>query len=152
MWYHCHLFSASSWTRQSRPLLFFHRGCTFLDGEDNCMLSVPSSTSDLHYCCWQSVENCQVVCAVAFTSLCHAFWFSLQGCSLYCFSVFVFLPTRCLLEVSRLIGLTLRPSAPVCCCHRDSFTRGRLAFAQEAVRVSSTHSPRLFLHVMTCAW
>ena len=33
-----------------------------------------------------------------------------------------------------LLGLTLRPSAPFCCCHRDSLTRGRLAFAQEAVR------------------
>ena len=40
---------------------------------------------------------------------------------------------RCLLDVSRLLGLTLRPSAPVCCCHRDSLTRGMLAFAQEAV-------------------
>ena len=41
----------------------------------------------------------------------------------------------CLLDVSRLLGLTLRPSAPVCCCHPDSLTRGRLAIEQEAVRV-----------------
>ena len=46
----------------------------------------------------------------------------------------VVLPTRCLLDVSRLLGLTLRPSAPVYRCHRDSFTRGRLALAQESVR------------------
>ena len=26
----------------------------------------------------------------------------------------------CLLDVSRLLGLTLRPSSLVCCCHRDS--------------------------------
>ena len=41
----------------------------------------------------------------------------------------------CLLVLSRLHGLTLRPSAPVCCCQRDSLTRGRLAIVQEAVRV-----------------
>ena len=40
-------------------------------------------------------------------------------------------PRVCLLDVSSLLVLTLRPSAPVCCCHRDSLTRGRLAFAQE---------------------
>ena len=50
------------------------------------------------------------------------------------FVCLVVLPTRCLLDVSRLFGLTLRPSALVCCCHRDSLTRGRLALAQEAVR------------------
>ena len=44
-------------------------------------------------------------------------------------------PRVCLLDVSRLLGLILRPSAPVCCCHRDSLTRGRLALVQEAVRV-----------------
>ena len=44
-------------------------------------------------------------------------------------------PRVCLLDVSRLLGLTMRPSAPVCCCHRDSLTRGRLAVVQEAVRV-----------------
>ena len=44
------------------------------------------------------------------------------------------LPTRCLLDVSRLLGLTLRTTALVFRCHRDSLTRGRLALAQEAVR------------------
>ena len=42
----------------------------------------------------------------------------------------------CLLDVSRLLGLTLRPSAPFCCCHWDSLTRGWLAIVQEAERVS----------------
>ena len=42
--------------------------------------------------------------------------------------------TRFLLVVSRLQDLTLRPSAPDCCCFRDSLTRGRLAIEQEAVR------------------
>ena len=51
-----------------------------LASSDNCMLSVPLSTSDLYNSCWQSGENCQVASAVAFTLLCHAFWFSLKGC------------------------------------------------------------------------
>ena len=66
-------------------------------------------------------------------------------------ALFLSCPRVCLLDVSYLLGLTLRPSAPVCCCHQDSLTRGRLAFEQEAVRVSSSHSPRLVLHVMACA-
>ena len=65
---------------------------------------------------------------------------------------FVVLPTRCLHDVSCLFGLTLRPSAPVFCCHQDSLTRGRLASEQEAVRVSSFQFPRLILHVMTCGY
>ena len=63
-----------------------------LDGEDNCMLSVPFTTSDLHYSCWQSGENCQVVTAGALTLLCYAFWFCLKGgCSPY-FSVLLSFP------------------------------------------------------------
>ena len=57
----------------------------------------------------------------------------------------------CLFDVSCLLGLTLRHFAPVCSCHRDSLTRWRLALVQEAVRVSSSHSPRLVLHVMAYA-
>ena len=52
------------------------------------------------------------------------------------------LPTCYLPHDSRLLGLTLRPSAPVCCCHPVSWARGRLAFAQEAVRVSPSLSSR----------
>ena len=74
----------------------------FLDGEDNCMLSVPLSTSDLRYSCRQSGENCQVVSAGAFTLLCHALWFSLKGCFCPCFSFFCCLAhalsARCLVS------------------------------------------------------
>ena len=42
-------------------------------------------------------------------------------------------PRGSLLDGSRLLGLTLRHSAPVCCCHQDSLTRWRLAFAQPRV-------------------
>ena len=62
------------------------------------------------------------------------------------------LPTSYLLHESRLLGLTLRPSAPVCCCHRLFRARGRLASAQEAVRCP----PLFFLHsvllVVALAW
>ena len=67
-----------------------------------------------------------------------------------CLSDLAVLPTCSLLHDSRLLGLTLRPSASVFCCHQDSLTRGRLAFEQEAVRVSSSHSLRLVLHVVAC--
>ena len=50
----------------------------------------------------------------------------------------------CLLDVSRLLGLTLRHSAPVCSCHRNSFTRWRLALAHVAARLVSSASSQLF--------
>ena len=67
------------------------------------------------------------------------------------FVTFVLLSSSrvCLPVVSRLLGLTLRPSAPVCSCHRVSLTRVRLALAQEAVRVSSASS-RLFFCSSMC--
>ena len=55
-------------------LSWFH----LLGGEDDCMLSVPLSTSDLHYSSWLSGEICQVLFIGACTLLCHAFWFSLK--------------------------------------------------------------------------
>ena len=55
-----------------------------------------------------------------------------------------------LLDVSRLLGLTLRHSAPVCSCHRDSLTRWRLAFAHEAARVVSSASSQLFFGSTMC--
>ena len=59
----------------------------------------------------------------------------------------------CLLDVSRLLGLTLRPFAPVCSCLRDSLTRWRLAIVPEAVRVFSFLSLLDWsLHVMTYVW
>ena len=35
----------------------------FLGGDDNCMLSLPSSTCDLHICCCHSGEICQATAA-----------------------------------------------------------------------------------------
>ena len=68
-------------TRDSQDLFaVFSFVLYLLDGDDNCMLSVQSSTTDLHYTCWQSGENCQVVSAGAFTLLCHAFFFFLLSC------------------------------------------------------------------------
>ena len=70
-----------------------------LDGEDNCMLSVPLSTSDLHYSSWQSCEICQVLSTWAFTLLCHSFRFSLKGCFFFFFCCLVHASSaRCLLS------------------------------------------------------
>ena len=103
------------------------------------MLSVPLSTSDLHYSRWQSGEICQVLSTGAFTLFCHVVH-GIKEDLISSFVIFVLLSCSrvCLLDVSRLLGLTLRPSAPVCCCHRDSLTRGRLAIVQVAVRVFSS--------------
>ena len=49
-----------------------------LDGDDNCMLSVPSRTSDLHISCWQSGEICQAMAADAFLLFNYALWFSAE--------------------------------------------------------------------------
>ena len=70
------MFSQASGRDSQDLLAVFPSWLHLLDGEDNCMLSVPLSTSDLHYNCWQSGENCQVVSTGAFTLLGHAFWFS----------------------------------------------------------------------------
>ena len=95
-----------------KTFAFVLRRCTF-DGEDKCTLSVPLRTSEFHYCSWQSLPG-----------VVH--W-SLNV-------VLPFRPRVCLLDVSRLLGLTQRPPAPVC-CHWDSLTRGRLAVVLETVRV-----------------
>ena len=42
------------------------------------------------------------------------------------------------------LALMLPPSASVCCCHLDSLTRWRLAYAQEAARVA-------FLRLVSCS-
>ena len=85
------------------------------DGEDKCILSVPLSTSDLHYSCWQSGENCQVVSAGAFTLLCHVFLISMKGLFFFFFVVLsTRLSARCLLSfrpdtASNRSCLLLRP-------------------------------------------
>ena len=93
----------------------------FLDGEDNDMLSVPLSTSDLHLSCWQKLPGGGCRCF-------HVVWlrivvfFQRRVVSLlFCLVV---LPARCVLDDPRLFGLTLRPSAPVCCCRQDSLACG----------------------------
>ena len=86
-------------------------------------------------------------CALGPSRWYHVLVIPMTDCSLS----FLSCPRVCLLDVCCLLGLTLRPSAPVCCCHQDSWTRGRLAFEQEAVRVTTSHSPRFVLHVMACA-
>ena len=78
-------------------------------------------------------------------------WFQGRLYLLLCHFVLVSCSRVCLLDVSRLRGLTLRHFAPVCSCHRDSLTRGRLAIVQEAVRVLFFLSLLDWsLHVMTC--
>ena len=100
------------------------------------MQSVPLSTSGLHYSRWQSGGICQVLSTGAFTLFCNVVH-GIKEVLISLFVTFVLLSCSrvCLLDVSRLLGLTLRPSARVCSFHRDSLTRSRLAIVQDAVRV-----------------
>ena len=99
------------------------------------MLSVPLSTSGLHYSRWQSGGICQVLSTEAFTLFCHDVHGFTEDFLPFVNFMIVSCSRVCLLVVSRLLGLTLRHFAPVCSCHRDSLTRWRLAIVQEAVRV-----------------
>ena len=79
------------------------------------MLSVPSRTSDLHYSRWESGEICQVLCTGAFTLFCHVVHGIKEGLlSPFVTCALLSCSRVCLLDVSRLLGLTLRPSALVC--------------------------------------
>ena len=101
-----------------------------------CVASVLSSTSGLHYSRWESGGICQVLTTTAFTLFCHDVHGLKEGfLSFFVTFVMESCSRVCLLVVSRLLGLTLYHFTPVCSCHRDSLTRGRLAFSQEAVRV-----------------
>ena len=55
-----------------------------LDGEDTSMLSVPLSTSHLHYSSWQSGKSCQVLSTRAFTLLCHVLQTTMKVCLFFC--------------------------------------------------------------------
>ena len=99
---------------------------------------------------WQSGEICQVSSTGAFTLFCHVVHgFTNDLISFFVTFVLLSCSRVCLLDVSRLLGLTLRHFAPVCSCHRDSFVRWRLAIAHEAARV-------IFFCVFStrcaCAW
>ena len=101
-----------------------------------CRIQFPLSTSDRHYSRWQSGGICQVLSAGAFTLFRHeVHGFKEVFLSFFVTFVIVSCSHVCLLDISRLLGLTLRPFAPVCSSHRDCLTRGRLAIVQEAVRV-----------------
>ena len=132
------ILSVASPLRSYQVLVWNHCPTTFavLDGDDNCMLSVPFSTSDLHLSCWQSSANCHAMAAEAFMMLNYALWLLPEADVplLFCLAVLL---TCYLLHDSRLLGLTLRPSAPVCCCHRVSWARGRPALAQGSRALSS---------------
>ena len=71
VWHHSHHVIADFWTRQSRPSLFSPSCLHLLVFDDKCMLSVPSSTSDLHNRRWHSGEIFQVLPTGDFTLFCH---------------------------------------------------------------------------------
>ena len=121
----------------------------YLLGDDNCMLSVPFSTSDLHLLLteWRKLprDGCRSFCDAQLRTVV----FSQRRMISFLFSLAV-LPTCCLLHDSRLFGLALRLSAPVRCCHQG-FLGAREAGIFAGSRALSSFSPRLVLHVMARA-
>ena len=111
-----------------------------LGADDNCMLSVSSSTCEPRNCCWQ------------------AKWRNLPGDSWCRFYVVQFrqmrmisflpslavLPTCYLLHVSRLFGLTLCPSAPVFRCHGFLGRAGGWHLCRKPCVFPPSLSPRFF--------
>ena len=136
VWHHCQHVFASSWTRQSRPSLFFPRVRNFSIVTTNacCRVRLARATfttadgkvATFARCCPLGPSHCFCHDVHGFTEEFHSFFVTF---------VLVSYSSVCLLVVSRLLGLTLRLFAPVCSCHRDSLTRWRLAIVQEAVRV-----------------
>ena len=115
------------------------------------MLSVPSSTCDLHMRCWQGGDICQAIAGAASVVQIRTVVFPPGADEL------LSVRSCCLADVLsaplfRLLGWTLRPSALVFCCHQFSRTRGWVAFAEEAVRCP----PPFFLHsvllVLALTW
>ena len=129
----------ASWTETVKTFAVFPSCLHLVDCDDNCMLSVPlkhERPSQQQMAKWQNlpgVVHCEL----------HVVLPRVHGFNEGLLSFFLLsCPRVCLLDVCCLLGLTLRPSAPVCSCHQVSLTRRKLAFEQEAVRVSSSHSPR----------
>ena len=113
---------------------------------------VPSSTNALTNSMWQSSEICEVLSTGAFTLFCHDVHGFTEDFLSFVTFVFVSCSRVCLLVVSRLLGLTLRPSAPVCCCHRASLTRWRLAFQQEGLELLLLRLPICSFESQCASW
>ena len=99
------------------------------------VLSVLLSTNQPHKSRWQGGGICPLLSTGVFTLFCHVFMASKKMFSPPMSLVLLTCSRVCPLDVSRLLGLTLRSSAPVCCCHRDPLSGGKLTTVQEAVRV-----------------
>ena len=94
-----------------------------LDCDDKCIIvgSVTHERPSLQQMAkWR---NLPVLSTGAFTLFCHVVHgFKEDFISFFVSFVLVSCSRVCLLDVSRLLGLTLRHFAPVCFCHRDFLT------------------------------
>ena len=130
-----HVF-ASFCTRQSRPSLFFPRVDNLSIGTTNACCRFRKAPAAFTSADGKVAESAR--CCPLEPSRCFAMMF-MESMKVYSPSLPLFVIESCsrvcLLVVSRLLGLTLRPFAPVCSCHWDSLTHGRLAIVQEAMRV-----------------
>ena len=65
-----------------------------LGGDDDCMLSVPSGTCELHISCWQGSDSCQAIAAEVLTLFNYALWFLLKADDPFFFVLSCCLPKR----------------------------------------------------------
>ena len=134
VWHHCHHVLSSSSTRQSRHLPFFPHSCTFSMVMTIACCPCHVVRGDLHFSSWQSWRKIakrwllELSCYLA--TLCG--FLQNAGALLYYLSC-------CLAHVlcARCFPSVRSDTASIRSClfsHWDSLTRGRLSFAQEAVR------------------
>ena len=141
VWHHCQHVFAIPWTRQSRPSPFCLVLNTFSAVTTNACCRFRQARTTLTTADGKVAKSARCCSTGDFTLFCHVFDSRIGSFILPLCHFRVLSCSRvCLLDVSRLLGLTLRHSAPVCSCHGDSLTRWRLAFAQEAARVVSSAS------------
>ena len=128
----------------SQDLRSFFPSCSqLLEWDEKCILSVLLSTSGFslqQISKWRNLPG--VVHLGLHVVLPWCSWFH-GNFSLFVTFGIVSCSRVCLLVVSRLLGLTLRPFASVCSCHWDSLTRGRLAIQQIFVKHQKGDLPDL---------
>ena len=138
---------SSAAASQSRPCRFFPPGCTFLVATTIacCLCHLVRVTSTLAVGIVVKFARRQLLQLLR-CSITHCGFLPKEDDLLTALPCD--LPTCHLFRDSHLLGLTLHPFAPVFRCHRVSWTRGRLTFAQEAVRASPFSLFSIFLFLL----
>ena len=135
LWYHCQHVFAIPWTRQSWPSLFSLVLITFSFLTTIACCRFREERTTLTTACGGMVRSARF-CPL-WLSRCFAMVFMVSRAFFFAFfSIFVLLfwSRVCLLVVSRLLGLTLRRSAPICSCQWTPHSQCMVAFGPARAR------------------